>query len=89
MNVRLQLPEIFILGSVVLFCTDLSIHGWVFFTLGLLGSIFRMGIEIQEQQKQAETLKGGVELLKESADEFLKAFSESTGTLHKKKTHLN
>jgi hypothetical protein len=89
MKVRLQLPEVFVLGSVVLFCTNLSIHGWIFFALGLLGSIFRMGVQLQEQQKQAETLKGGVDLLKEAADEFLKAFAETSVPNQKKKTRLN
>jgi hypothetical protein len=89
MKMRFQLPEIFVLSSVVLFCSNLSVHGWVFFALGLLGSVFRMGMEIQEQQKQSETLKGGVELLKESADEFIKAFSDAAAGHKKKKTHLN
>ena len=91
MNVKIELPEILVICSAALFISQATLYGWVFFSLGLLGSVFRLGLEIQEQQQQSAAVKEGVDALKGSADEFLSALNTALGSGSKKsnKNNLN
>jgi len=90
MEVRIQLPEIFVLSSVLLFCVGINTQAWIFFSLGVLTALFRMGQVVQEQQKQNEVVQNGIDALKDSADTFLKSLNDALNTNKvKNKTHLN
>ena len=90
MELRIQLPEVFVLSSTALFCFGINIHGWIFFSLGLLPALFRMGQKIQDQQKQNEIVQNGVDVLKDSAESFLKSINDAMNMSQaKNKTHLN
>lgn len=89
MNLRIELPEILVLCSAALFISGINSCGWLFFGLGLFGSIFRLGVKIQEQQQQAEAVKDGVELLKESADDFISSLSTALSSNQEKKNRTN
>lgn len=89
MNLRIELPEIFVLCSTALFIADVNSCGWIFFGLGLFGSIFRLGIKIQEQQQQAEAVNDSVELLKETADDFVSSLSSALSSSQDKKKRSN
>ena len=89
MNIKLELPEILILCSAALFISQSALHGWIFFSLGLLGSIFRLGLELQEKQQQATAVKEGVDALKGSAEEFLDALNGALGSNTNKKNRNN
>tara|TARA_B100001175_G_C19298732_1_gene537133 strand:- start:406 stop:681 length:276 start_codon:yes stop_codon:yes gene_type:complete len=77
MKIKIQLPEIFVICSTALLISNSVVAGWVFFSLGILGSLFRLGIKMQEQQQQAAAVKDSVDVLKGSADEFLNAINDA------------
>ena len=89
MKLKIQLPEIFILCSTVLFVSDASVEAWVFFSLGVLGAIFRLGLQMQEQQQQATAVKEGVDVLKGAADEFLGSLNEAVSGRRPKSKRSN
>ena len=90
MKVKIQLPEIFVLCSTALFVAGLNVPAWTFFSLGLLGAVFRLGLKMQEEQQQAVAVKESVDLLKDSAEEFMNALNESLGKKSgKKRSNLN
>jgi hypothetical protein len=74
----------------VLFVAGLNVPAWIFFSLGLLGAVFRLGLKMQEEQQKTAVVKEGVDLLKDSADEFLNSLNEALGKKSgKKRSNLN
>ena len=90
MNIRIEMPEILIACSALLFSTGGTLYGWIFFSLGILGATLRLGLKLQEQQQQAEAVKEGVDVLKGSADDFLKILNDAlAGKKKSGRTDLN
>ena len=50
---RIGIPEILTVGSIVLLATGNSTVGWVFLGLAITGSVFRWGVEMQVTQQAA------------------------------------
>lgn len=89
MSVKIELPEIFVLCSTALFIAGATAYGWTFFSLGVLGSVFRLGLKLQEQQQQATAVKEGVDVLKDYADEFISALNGALSGSNKKTNRNN
>ena len=83
MQIKFQLPELLVLGAIVLLSGGDITHGWVFLGSGLFTAFARYAMEQQERnliQKEVETLK-------ESVPELLNTLIAAAKSSTKNKIH--
>ena len=83
MQVKFQLPELLVLGAVILLTGGSVSYGWVFFGCGLFTAFGRYAMEHQEQS----LVKKEVDSLKESIPDFINAFVAAAKSSTKDKIH--
>jgi hypothetical protein len=77
---KIQMPEVLTLSSAILLVGGQIIPGWVFFSLGILGAIMRLGLEQQAKQEQAKTIEGTAQSITDAGEaigKFLNALGSS------------
>ena len=86
---KIQMPEVLTLSSAVLLVGGQTIPGWVFFSLGLLGAVMRLGLEQQAKQEQAKKIEDTAQSINE-AGEAIGRFLNSLGSAGRNNnTNLN
>ena len=75
---RIGMPEILTIGSIVLLASNQSTFGWVFLGLAILGAAFRWGVEIQVAQEKSKDVDEVVKLLSEAGSAFSSLLKGST-----------
>lgn len=86
---RIQMPEVLTISSAILLVGGQIIPGWVFFSLGMLGAIMRIGLEQvakQEKEKKMEDTAGAINEAGEAIGRFLNSIGKSDS---KNNDHLN
>ena len=54
---KIQMPEVLTVSSAILIVGGHIIPGWVFFSLGMIGAMMRLGLEQQAKQEQAQKIE--------------------------------
>ena len=86
---KIQMPEILTLSSAILLVGGQTIPGWVFFGMGLLGAMLRLGLEKQAKQEQAQKIEETTQSIND-AGEAIGRFINSLGSAGRNSnTNLN
>lgn len=86
---RIQMPEVLTLSSAALLVGGQVTAGWVFFGLGLLGALMRLGLEQQAKQEEAKKIEETAQSINE-AGEAIGRFINSLGSAGRNSnTNLN
>ena len=80
MKITFEFPEVLAVSSCALFCSSQITLGWVFLSLGVIGSVFRAGIKAQEKNLKEEKEKESIEGIVNAVASILQ---------HPKKEHLD
>ena len=83
------MPEVLTVSSAILLVGGQTIPGWVFFSLGVLGAVMRLGLEQQAKQEAAKKMEDSAAAINE-AGEAIGRFLNSLGSTDRKNNdHLN
>ncbi len=87
---KIQMPEVLTLSSAILLVGGQTIPGWVFFGMGVLGAVMRLGLEQQAKQEAAKKMEDTADAINE-AGEAIGRFLNSLGNSSSRKNndHLN
>ena len=80
MRVNLGYPEVITACGTLMILNHLTVAGWIFCALGLIGVIIRFGIRVQEQQekkKELQDLSGQISSAGKNVLSLVQAFSNN------------
>lgn len=86
---KIQMPEVLTVSAAALLIGGQATAGWVFFSLGVLGAIMRLGLEQQAKQEQAKKMEETAQSIND-AGEAIGRFINSLGSTNRNSnTNLN
>lgn len=86
---KIQMPEVLTLSSAILLVGGQAIPGWVFFSLGVLGAVMRLGLEQQAKQEQAKKIEETAQSINEAGDAIGKFLNSLGNQSRNSNTNLN
>ncbi len=65
---KIQMPEVLTVSSAALLIGGQFTAGWVFFSLGILGAVMRLGLQQQAKQEQAQKIEDTAQSINDAGE---------------------